>query len=648
MTPPSGRVEVLPAAPARSSGQLGSRRLRVFLLVLALCLVVGLSWDFLRPPLYRASANLLTVAPPGLDEPAGEADLQHVAIQRQRLLGQPVLEAVARKLSEKDPALGELSADQLRVWIRVLPVPGTNLVELRAEGTEPLFLSALVNTWIETYLEERAREVARLDAETVQVLRDRHQAMGRKIEEKRRELREFRERHSILSTARDENEVLSRLKGLQESLNAAIDERTRAQARLEAIKAAIARGDTLVPEEDKRSYAEMVKRAQELREQVAELERRYTQAYIQRSASLRVIPEKLEKLERKIRDYQRRGQAYLLDNARQELVAAQKTAASLQQQLREMQQQASEFSARFAEYEAMQEDLASMEAQQRELQERLVKVETSNRKKYPQVQVVEWAHPPAQPVEPKYWRDAGVILIVSLVVALLAVWLVDFLRPLAPEPGPPMEVALYPSREALAREQGERISSLEPPRRQLPDTPPSVLPENEIRLLLAQEDPLIRQLAALLLTGLSAAEILALEPRDLDPESGVVRVPSEPPRELKLAPGVRAWFIREGRPWLAWQGLDAFDREELEARLQLGAREAGLADVERVSAESLRNHYLRYLLEQGLQASELEGVAGRVPARYLLQLAAHAPPGSRRTLAEVSLTHPLLEGPQVT
>jgi|AMFO01.1.fsa_nt_gi Uncharacterized protein involved in exopolysaccharide biosynthesis len=637
-------VEVLPGPRGaggvnRATGP-SHRRVRVFLVTLILALAAGLAWDFLRPPLYRASATLLTVAPPELDQPSAEADVQHVAIQRQRLLSRKVLEAVSRALPENGSGEPPVDADRLRAMLQVLSVPDTNLVELRADGTEPLFLSAVVNAWIDAYLSVRAEEVAALEAGTSRVLRERYQALGRKIEEKRAALERFRERHSILSTARDENQVLARLKGLNDSLNAANEERVKARARLDAIEAAIARGETLVPEEDKRSYAEMVKRAQELREQVAELQRRYTDEYIERSPALKVIPEKLARLEQKLRRYREESRAHLLATARQEHAAAVQTVAELEGQLESLKREASEFTARFSEYEAMQEDLANLEALYRELEDRLVKVEISNRKKYPQVQVVEWAYPPAAPVWPHYWRDAAIVAGASVVLALLMVWLVEFLRPAAPPVQPALGVTLYPANPALGQGEAER-AALEQRPQALPARAVVELAPGEIRQLVEHGDPIARQLVGLLLSGLSVQEILQLEAEDIDPETGEVEVRGRSARKVRLPPAIRSWYLGEEGAWLAWKEQEGFDEGELEARLQLAAREAGIPEIERVDSEALRNSYLLHLVRQGVRLTDLERVVGAMPARQLLELGAHAPGGPSRPVSEVDTVYPL-------
>ncbi len=91
-------VEVIPRNgmaepyPVIQRGRKSRRRLLVFLFIFLTCLVAGQIYNFKRPAVYRSSASLLTVAPPNVDEPGAETDIQHVMMQRQKLLGKPLLD----------------------------------------------------------------------------------------------------------------------------------------------------------------------------------------------------------------------------------------------------------------------------------------------------------------------------------------------------------------------------------------------------------------------------------------------------------------------------------------------------------------------------------------------------------------------------
>ena len=413
---------------------------------------IGLFYNFQRSAIYRSSASLLTVAPPEVDQRGAEADIQHVAIQRHRLLGQPLLEEVVLRLDSEtsDDDITVPSIYQLTPMLDVVSVPETNLVELRAEGPDAVLLPRLVNTWVNVYLEIRSDEIRRVTKETTDSLHQQYEELGEKISEKRQALDEFRKNNEILSIGRDENQVLAMLKGLNKSLNTAIEEEIKARARLDAIMAAIERGQAVVPDQDKRSLTQMETRAQALREKLAELDRRYTREFLSRSPELKVIPEQLAELEKKIRRKHNLGRNIVVTMAEQEYAAAQQTTVVLRQELEDHKQKATEFTAKFAEHEALLEDLARLEELYRLAEERLVQIEIKNRAKYPQVMVVEWAFLPTKPIWPHYMRDAGFVFAGSLLIALLMVWLIDYLKPKreTQQPPSPIDITIYPGEGA--------------------------------------------------------------------------------------------------------------------------------------------------------------------------------------------------------
>src|SRR5690606_37159408 len=146
------------------------------------------------------------------------------------------------------------------------------------------------------------------------------------------------------STGREENEALARLKGLNDTLKTASEEEVKAKSRLDAIRKAMERGETVVPQNDSRTLSTLEKRAQELREELEELDRQYTREFMALTPSLKVIPEKLAALEKEILTTRQKGQATVLTDAQQEYAAARQTASVIQQQLKDHRQQAAESS----------------------------------------------------------------------------------------------------------------------------------------------------------------------------------------------------------------------------------------------------------------------------------------------------------------
>ena len=640
----TGTDAASPQVPTRTH----RHRLTVFLLTLFGLLVTGLYYNFQRPAVYRSSATLLTVAPPDIDQQIAEADLQHVAIQRQRLLSKPLLDMVASRLEKEYSETGTPfpSVYKLQPMLSVEALAETNLVKVQAEGPHAALLPRLVNGLLDVYLDDRAEEARNVSAATTTALRNQYGDLGRKITQKREALDQFRRDNEILSIGRDENQVLARLNGLTASLNSASEEEVKAKARLDAIQAAVKRGEAVVPDEDKRTLAQMEKRAQELREKLAELDSRYTRSFFQLDPEMEVLPGQLEKLERKIREQRDNGRDIVTTSAQQEYAAARQSARELRRQLDKHKQKATEFTARFAEHEALQEDLTSLEELYRETGERLVQIEVENRQKYPQVKVVEWAFQPSEPISPHYLRDAGFVLAASVGLALFAVWLVDFLRPRVREASPPTlaGVAFYPPPGAPAIEQERTVTQIGADPSLVLDSPMSrELSPTEIELLFEGADLATRQLLVLLLAGLTAEEILALGDEDMDTATGEVKVNGSSKRVIQIPPSLVELFISEEGPRLLFRTGEraTLDREELDARLQLAATDAGLRNSDQVGCQVLRHSYIGYLVRQGVRLSELGRIVGNISPKSLAAYSRISPVGPGRALQEISVFYPL-------
>src|SRR5687768_17046280 len=192
-----------------------SRRFSIFGVAFLISAAISLAYSYSRPVVYRSSATLLTSAMTAIDRESSDADIQHVAIQRQILLGHELAaETLARlKASATDKALLSLKPSDMQTLLTVEPVPETNLVEISAEGSNPRLLPLLINTWIDVYLNARAEDVKKLAGNTQRILEDELEGLSQKVVSARIELDKFRKNNDISSTGREENEALARLKG---------------------------------------------------------------------------------------------------------------------------------------------------------------------------------------------------------------------------------------------------------------------------------------------------------------------------------------------------------------------------------------------------------------------------------------------------
>lgn len=631
--------------------QLRPTRLVIFTAVFLFCLLLSCSIIFLQPAIYQSYATLLTVAKTAIDQASKEADIQHVAIQKQVLLGLELLTETANRLKKENTGAGaDLTPSAIRDMLDVRPIADTNLIEMVAEGSNPALLPLLINTWIDVYLDARAEEVARSKGSTIEIMQDELSTLTKKIELKRFELEQFRQNNAIVSAEQQDNEAPARLKGLTDSLNKASEEEVKAKARLEAIRKSIERGQTVVPNEDSRTLGALEKRAQELREQLEELDRQYTREYMALSPDLKVIPEKLESLENEIQHIRHKGQSIVVSEAEQEYAAARQTTRSIQEQLDQHRKKAAEFTARFTEHDALKSDLEELEQLYRDTQARLAQVEAQHTGKYPYVDVIEHAFLPHNPIRPDYLWNAMIAALASIFLGLAAIWIFEFLMHKEQE-----KLAIHLSGIHLHNQDNLNLShdSLDA----LPSTPVNLsekavqtlehiriheLTSQQITALFQSADHREKQLLVFLLSGLTLDEITGLQHDDIDLDnySLTIRNINVPVRTIPLHPVLAELYGKHGY-CLTDPAGNRLGQADLEALLNCMQIDAGLSAAQPVSAHILRNTYILYLVKQGIRLSDLEAVTGYISPTELSDYGIYAPPGVKQSIEAINLFYPV-------
>jgi succinoglycan biosynthesis transport protein ExoP len=639
-----------------------SRRFSIFGVAFLISAAVSLAYSYSRPVVYRSSATILTSAMTAIDRESSDADVQHVAIQRQILLGHELAaETLARlKASATDKSLLQWKPSDIQTLLTVEPVPETNLVEISAEGSNSKFLPLLINTWIDVYLDARAKEVKQLAGSTQRVVEDEVEGLAEKVASARIELEKFRKNNDISSTGREENEALARLKGLTESLNKANEDEIKARAHLNAVKTSISRGKAVVPEDEKASLTDLEKRLQDMREKLAELDKKFTRDYLDLQPDLKSIPEQIKTLETEIQYRRQHGQSLVLNDAEMAYAAAQQTTRELRAQLDEHKQQASTFTSKFTQHEALKADLEGLEKLYRDAQERLVQVKTSRKEKYPQVTVINRAYEPRDPVRPNYGQDALIAIAGSLLFGLLTVWVVEYLTH---KKEPPMPIAVFgvhgyqpppsgvgalggggglidhrqaapPSLDANTKSPQSLSGPQRPQQRR-------ELSSHQLRTLLNASNLKGKQLIALMLSGLSLDEVVWLTKHQIDMEADMIHIGGKSPRSIPMCSTLKS-LLMQSNGQAVWNPGDLETRVDLSAALVCAAVDSGLPDPQEITAEAIRHSYIAYLVRQGLRLSELEQVTGHLESSVISSYGAYSPPQEGRHLAEIELLHPAL------
>jgi uncharacterized protein involved in exopolysaccharide biosynthesis len=399
-----------------------SPRARLFIAVFGVVLALGCLFTLLQDTTWRSTAVVLMSAPEAVDEVVATSNTQQTAIQSRILLGPEVIGALSGEMQEYSPGLAGIEG-----MLTVVPVDDTDMVEMSAEGSEREVLPTLVNSWIDVYLDIRAGEVDRRKAHTLQQVEDELAGLDAKLQEARTALDAYRRQHDIISSQREENEVLARLDGLNRALNTAIEDEVRARANLDTLRDAARRGERVIPRDQLREVASLESELRRLQGEMAELEKRYTTEYINKQPQLRAVVERIEELQQELNIAYERGRESELGSARQAHAAAQQSVADLQDKLARHRQSVAEFTSIYATHDALVEDLARLEELNRETRARQVQVEIRDLEKYPPVSVIQRAPLKSERTGPDYLRLFGITVGLAFALAVLSVWLRGFL-----------------------------------------------------------------------------------------------------------------------------------------------------------------------------------------------------------------------------
>ena len=345
----------------------------IFTITFILSAAVCLTYTYMRPAVYESRADLLLS--PDLTGSAanmeGGAAIQDIAVQSQVLLSRDLLTQVLEKLSEDKGNTETIPADlsALKNMVRVTPVENSTIVNLRAEGPDKDVLPIIVNTWLDLYLEKNSQMQTLKSNAAWESLQQQILELENKLAEKQEELNKFRDKYDIVSMQRDENQILSELKGLNKSLNKAVEEKVVAEANLIAIKEAIEQGKWAGRFRKPNELIALEKQAGKLKEAVTVYQARYTPKYLLLDKDARAAIERLERLEEKIQLKYEENRTSAIEEADQEIVSAENTVKVLENNLSADKEKAAMFSKRFSEHESLQEELKQLESFSRDKKE---------------------------------------------------------------------------------------------------------------------------------------------------------------------------------------------------------------------------------------------------------------------------------------
>jgi uncharacterized protein involved in exopolysaccharide biosynthesis len=651
-----------PGGSLPSLAQTKNWRLWVFSSVFFVLAAGGLVYNYTRSAEYRAGARVEIV--PGEKLP-GEPNAPVVLssgpdgpflTEVQLLTARASLEEVATRMARagfggtlagSDPVMG------LQKMLSTEPVSGTQVVQLWAVGETPEVLPFLLNELISIYQTKLGERFVDSSTNALEQTRDETERYKTAILKLRGDLEGFRNRYGIVSKERDENEATARAKGLNTALNAAEEKAIAAQSKLGSLRAAIAAGKGATRAKDNPTLASLEQRLSQAREDLKQLERRYTAAYLARERDAMVLKTKIPELEQQIKREREASQQANLADAEQEVAQTQEALTSLRRQVSGEKHNVQSFSARLAEYGALQTQLERLEKLHDAASERLVKIEAREGARQPKLRVIQSASVPREHWRPNYHRDAAIVIVGALVLGWLAASLADFL--VRRESGPTVIVAPTPipypigvpelAQQATPILGAPAAAQLSPPRNL-----PRELEQTELTAMFESADLETRVALCALLCGVSPEELIALTWNDLDCQANTLTIARPDARTIQIAPKAMGVFMtlkqqrsaQAAHLLLGDAGRHSLPLSHLEALISYAAHDAGLQQAADVTPWAVRHTFISYLVRQGLRFSDLARIVGTLPAEVTAAYGALLPAGARHSLDQTDRVIPAL------
>lgn len=643
-----------------------SRRLKVFLSVFLAVLVAGMLWNFMRHDEYLATARMRIA--PGTNMPRDvvpAAGIAHSPVQEaafltqvQVLTGRPLLHAVAQRLEQAGFTLAEDAgnpAEALQAMISATPVEGTQVVELRAVAGKPDLTAAVLNGLMEAYGKQSVAAFGNAEAENLAQVREEVGRLAESATDKREQIEAFRATTGIVSAEREENLALSSLKGLNNSLNNAVERSVTADARLAAIREGGALGRKRGGAKDDPTLASMEQRVSALREELREMERSYTPAFMDLDPHAKALQARVAELESQISSQRAAGRSSALNDAEEEAASARAAVERLHAQIAATKHSAREAAARFAQAKSLDDDLAQVEQAHREALARLARIEASERSRHPVLELVEAASVPGAPFRPDRLRDGSFVLAAAFMLGVLAMWFVElFNRRPAPSAGGRTFVVPQPwlatgpglsqlNMNGVAGALPHEFIQTEPTALLSHTLPERELTQSEVSALLHAATGATRFACAALLMGVGLDELLALRQSDFDRARMSLSIGGANPRQVTLPAWCADAIDAEGDgPLLHDATGGALTPEDMKSMLICAALDAGLDDATALNTDVLRHTCIAWLVRQGVRFSDLAGRVGRISADALIGYSGLTPIREGMEEAEICWIMPAL------
>lgn len=632
----NNKVDYMPNQPYSNLGLDSSdsqhksfqkRKWQVLLGTFLLFLIAANAVIWSQAPTYQSQAILHLEYLSQTENEFTELAQRQITQHQQRLKSNNVLSLVADELVQSQGILVNLQTlfDALSADASLTG----RIITLKADGSDPLILKPMLDTWVKVYLELVESETQINNSDDFLVAEQQLQLLEIKISEQQQRLQIFARENNITSIERDENRVLSHTKNLGANLDEALAEQAQAQAILDSVLESINSGQAIFGTEDKAKIDETKNRLQQINADLSALSEKYTQTYLQRDPAVVAQKQKANQLENLLEEQIQAAQAEYLLKVKRDLSAAKGKVQQMNVQLVEQNKLAQSFSQNLEQFKRLDDELKALQMQAQTLKSQQVVQEVS--KPFDaKVTLLEPAFIPNFAIGPNYTFYSLVSLVMAVVVAITALLLFSFIfRQKVPAPASHFVVfpqqtgeAAYPNigygKNAQITAPDPRVTS-EPSK--LPSVPQVIrlLSMNECQQLFSVANNQGKTLVGLILSGVNIDELLVIQKADFAHDYSMLTIDNAFSRSIsiqkELAEAMQELCknLKDEQPiWTNIKSLDDF----VQLLVNI-AHDAQISFPEQLSLNVLRHTYLTFLASQGARLNDLEQVAGYTSPRDL-------------------------------
>jgi succinoglycan biosynthesis transport protein ExoP len=319
-------------------------------------------------------------------------------------------------------AVNEVAPGLVSDGMRVTQVRGSRTVDVRFRSSNPVLAAEVVNTHLRQYVRQSLENRYRASKEATEWLDAQLAKERKRVEERESALQAYREQHDAVSLKSGQDIVVQKLADLNAAVTKAKTSRIDKEVQYRDLQA-VQRDPALLD-----SFPAILSNpfVQQLKGDLARLQREYAQLSESLGERHPTLIEKRTEVETTDRRLAAEVQR-VVQSVEGAFRAAQAEEASLTRALAEQKREALLLSRRGIEYAALERDAESVRLVYQSLLQRAKETSVSRDLRDTNIRIIDLAEPPTSPVLPRRWTNVSIGAVAGVLLALAAVFLVEFL-----------------------------------------------------------------------------------------------------------------------------------------------------------------------------------------------------------------------------